>query len=288
MLQPSDLRKFNEATPENPVFLTGSVGKWDYYGEGTELAYSGVTAVTGRADSEDHHGNPEYRISVLRVDERGLDPNGEESRWRAGDFAVKSSEELWDATVSPKTPEMDRLYNDFQDMHDNTPYQASGQLYSESPSYRSWDKEHKYPEYEPIEGTKQTWDLSKETLKDGSFIKSLEDAERWVLENHPAYYIGMSAHQDCPSGDVMFGAVPSAYPEGYRETYENRMKYAQESADRLGVQLGTENAHDVLRDYHAQKADEQREQNSAQPRNERRLPDISWISDGADMSGPEY
>ena len=202
MLQPSDLRKMDAATSENPVFLTGAVGKWDYSGDDTELSYSGITAVTGRAEDEDHHGNPEY---------------------------------------------------------------------------------------DEIKGTERTFDLSGAMLKDGSPINSLEAAQCWMLENHEPLYMGMSAHQKCPGGDFMFGAVPSAYPEGYRETYENRRMYAQQDAERFGVMLSEENAHDILRDLHAQKADEQHQQTEAlKPRPERRLPDISGIDNGPDVNGPEY
>ena len=289
MLQPSDLRKMDAATPENPVFLTGAVGKWDYSGDDTELSYSGITAVTGRAEDEDHHGNPEYRLSVLKVNECGVDMSGKEANWRMGEYAVRSSGELRDTNLVDKTPELEQLYKDFQDLHKTAPYEVSGRLYSETPSYRSWDDEHKYPEYDEIKGTERTFDLSGATLKDGSPINSLEAAQCWMLENHEPLYIGMSAHQKCPGGDFMFGAVPSAYPEGYRETYENRRMYAQQDAERFGVMLSEENAHDILRELHAQKADELHQQTEApKPRSERRLPDISGIDNGPDVNGPEY
>lgn len=291
MLRPSDLRKMDAATPEAPVFLTGPIGKWDYYGDDTELSYKGITAVTGRTEEEDHHGNPEYRLSVLQVDERGLDPSGKVAGWRAGDYAVRSSGELRDAVVVEKTSELEQLYHAFQEMHKTAPFEVSGRLYSETPSYRKWDTEQKYPEYDEIPETVQVFDLAGAKLRDGSEVNSLDAAQCWMLENHPALFMGMSAHQKCPSGDLLFGAVPSAYPEGYRETYENRWTYAQQEADRFGVTLGTETAHDILRDLHAQKAEEQHRQMAAEspkPRAGRRLPDISDMDDGLEVNGPEY
>jgi hypothetical protein len=60
-------------------------------------------------------------------------------------------------------------------------------------------------------------------------------------------------------------------------------------ADRFGVILSEENAHDILRELHAQKADELHHQTEApKPRSERRLPDISGINDGPEVNGLEY
>ena len=71
-------------------------------------------------------------------------------------------------------------------------------------------------------------------------VTSIETAEKWVLENHPDYYIGMSASKQCPSGEFSFGAVPSVgnYPQGMWETWAGRRQYVKSQAEKMDCQLG--------------------------------------------------
>ncbi len=81
----------------------------------------------------------------------------------------------------------------------------------------------------------QEWTVG---AKDG--VASIETAEKWVLENHPDYYMGMSASKQCPSGEFSFGAVPSVgnYPQGMWETWAGRRQYVKSQAEKMGCQLG--------------------------------------------------
>jgi hypothetical protein len=64
-------------------------------------------------------------------------------------------------------------------------------------------------------------------------------AEKWILKNHPDYYMGYGVHQECPSGAFCASAVPCGeYPAGMYENAANRRKYAEMRAEQLGVEIG--------------------------------------------------
>lgn len=117
------------------------------------------------------------------------------------------------------------LEKEFDDIHKNAPYVITGRVFSDEPR----DPNTRYKTYNIIE--EKEWKPSE--------VHSLEDAEKWILENHPDYYMGFGVHQECPSGNLRYGAVPCAeYPDGMYENAENRRKYAEMRAEQLGVDIG--------------------------------------------------
>ena len=266
-MMPMDMQsRLKEATEDNPVYARMDVYEApERYREKDDKPYMTATvAVTGVVYDEDSY-EPFVRMSVID------DPvAGEASIYHRtagfGDYLTTGLSEV-NGTLLDKTPELQQKYDTFVDMHENAPYMVHGRLYEETPIYLEWDKEQKYPRFNEIEGTTKQWDLANETLQDGSNIRSLDDARKWLLENHPAYIVGSSVVQQCPSGDFYMSGVPNVdYGEGYYKTHEDRLAFAQEEADRYGVTLGSERAEDVLKEL--QSSDEKKE---------RPLPDLSGI-----------
>lgn len=148
--------------------------------------------------------------------------------------------------TDPHKPErMNDLYESFKQMHAEGGFLVYGMLYHEEPTVTD-----NLVYYQPVEGTAVAWDLNGSKLNDGSDVSSVDDAFKWLLENHPAYLEGITIMQNCPSGDWLRMGVPSnfvGYRDGTYENYQNRMDYAQEAADELGVKLGTERAEDILK-----------------------------------------
>lgn len=265
------------ATKENPVFVKMDLYETpSYYRESEELPYAtnALIAVSKVSRDEDYdyyvHGDvldPGAAISepVFRRQPQFGDYMG----WSIADFEGE--------IVQQPTAEMQNLYSQFQELHENAPYKVKGALYAEEAIYSSWDDGRQFPQYARLDATSQTWDLDGAKLRDGRDVNSLDTAEMWMLENHPAYIQGMSIYQDIPSGNFMLSCVPCPeYKEGEYETYEGRRQYAAEKADRLGVTLGKETAEDVLTAW--------REKNRG-----RELPDIENIAgtDKEKTSGPE-
>lgn len=124
------------------------------------------------------------------------------------------------------------LEKEFDDIHKNAPYVITGRVFSDEPR----DPNARYKTYNIIE--EKEWEPSE--------VHSLEDAEKWILENHPDYYMGYGVNQKCPSGNLCYGAVPCAeYPDGMYENAENRRKYAAMRAEKLGVKLGPVEEHSI-------------------------------------------
>ncbi|MBO5434378.1 hypothetical protein J6A31_00955 [bacterium] len=66
---------------------------------------------------------------------------------------------------------------------------------------------------------------------------NIDDGVKWMLENRPAQYMGMSVYASC--GDMLCTAVPCPeYEKGLYETRQGREKYAKMEAERLGVNVG--------------------------------------------------
>lgn len=152
--------------------------------------------------------------------------------------------ELVDITNVENMEHVQEQYQKFQDMHLNESYIVYGVLYGED-IYSNDGLVY----YQPVEGTAIAWDVSNESLKNGAKVLSVDDAFRWVLENHPAYLEGITIMQNCPDGNWLHMAAPAnfiGYPEGTYETHANRMKYAQQAAEEWNVELGSESAEDVL------------------------------------------
>ncbi len=130
----------------------------------------------------------------------------------------------------PSYQELVSLREKFKDLHENAPYVIHGAIFSEVAKYSPSDVKHRWPRFDQI--------ASKEWFP-GEEVKSIEDAEKWLLKNHPDYYMGFSASQQCPSGSVVLNPHPCVeYPTGMFETLENRQKYARMMAEKLGVKIG--------------------------------------------------
>ena len=235
------------ATKDNPVFVKMDLYETPkYYREDEELPYAtdALVAVSKVSRDEDYdyyiHGdvlNPGNLISDPIY--RHQPVFGDYMGWTVADFDGN--------VITEPTKEMRDLYQNFQDLHDNAPYKVDGALYSEDAIYSKWDDNHQFPQYVRLDTTSQTWDLTSEKLRDGRSVNSLDTAEMWMLENHPAFVQGMRIYQDIPSGNFMLSCVPCPeYREGEYETYEGRRQYAADRAERLGVILGKETAEDVL------------------------------------------
>ena len=126
---------------------------------------------------------------------------------------------------------------EFDAMHERADYDITGTLYSVEPTYYDWDKEHHFPNFAEID--KKIWEHIP--------VKSIDDAKRWVLENYPDYYMGMSASQNCPSGNFMMGAVPCIeYGENMYKTYADRRNWAEQEAARLGCTIGPQKVFDEI------------------------------------------
>lgn len=129
---------------------------------------------------------------------------------------------------------------EFDAMHERADYDITGTLYSVEPTYYDWDKEHHFPNFAEID--KKIWEHIP--------VKSIDDAKRWVLENYPDYYMGMSASQNCPSGNFIMGAVPCIeYGENMYKTYADRRNWAEQEAARLGCTIGPQKVFDAERGY---------------------------------------
>lgn len=194
--------------------------------------YKGYVALVDKPGYRDGEYDEYYRLKNLKTDlaDHRLTMGGRD--YVNGDWMSVYEDNLFvDEVITKDHPEYAKcqaLEKQFDDMHAQAPYEIRGVVYDVTPTYYDWDKDRIHPNYECIE--EKTWNP-----KD---VHSLEDCEKWILKNHPDYYMGYSAQQKCPSGDFCCGAIPSAYGREYCETYDARRKYAAERAKNLGVSLG--------------------------------------------------
>ena len=114
----------------------------------------------------------------------------------------------------------------------DTEFVIEGALYSTEPMYYNWDNEKKYPYYEQLEAIKFT--------PEG--ITSLEEGEKWLLENHPNYYFGGGVYEKYKTVppeeekeplDFCALAVPSYYEAVYQT--RDRQKILKEIAREKGL-----------------------------------------------------
>ena len=149
--------------------------------------------------------------------------------------------------ITKKDPEYDeceKLLNEFQKLHKEAPYVITGRLFGECPEFLSLDKKKMHPRYEIMEEI--TWTPEE--------VHSLEEAEIWLLTNHPEYYMGSNISQDCPSGDYLGIPVPGVftwYEQGTFETIENRKMFAEKILEKiLELKKSKQNeTGDLERDY---------------------------------------
>ena len=69
-------------------------------------------------------------------------------------------------------------------------------------------------------------------------VRTLEEAERWLLLNHPSEYIGHSIQNNV--GDFSFGCVPQAYAEDGEDfmSREGRERIIRRIAENRGMEVG--------------------------------------------------
>lgn len=90
-----------------------------------------------------------------------------------------------------------------------------GRKYSDTATYGDWDTEKEFPTFAKV--AEQTWEIEAETL---------DEAEGWLIENHPDMYMGASII--CENGDFSCIAVPcSEYGEGNYETTATRIDFVR-------------------------------------------------------------
>ena len=118
------------------------------------------------------------------------------------------------------------LYKEFQKIHE-APYIVSCSIV---PEYAD-DNVHDI--YGSIEN--RTFEIPSKDVAEFP-----ADIERWLLANHPDYFMGYGAQQDCVSGNFICSCVigPYTYEKGTFETFENRRAFAATIAEKLGVTLG--------------------------------------------------
>ena len=261
------IASLDQVSNKNPVFLQVDLYETPKeYRDEYEMPYATATVAAMR--SYDDGGDKMVTMAVLKPAEQ-LHEAAFRRAPQTGDYLSCLTSEMDLKELQP-TADLQDAYQAFQKMHKEAPYQVTGSLYEETPVYMSYDVRKEFPRFPEIKDTEKTWDLADARLRDGSAVDSLGAAEKWMLENHPAYVQGMTITQKCPSGNFMMSAVPCAeYPQGQYETFEGRMNYAQARAAELGVELGSERVKDILPAYE-QKAErrmplmpaEQREQQS--------------------------
>ena len=162
-----------------------------------------------------------------------------------GGYLMLDADDL-DGHMLQMTQDLMQNYHALYHQRQTAPFLVTGRLFTEVPKILSGGFSY-YPE---IPDSQRVWDLSKEHLQNGSRIRSVNDAEKWMLENHPAYIFGMLIQQDCPSGDFMATAVPCmSYPKGMYETLDGRLMYAQMRAASLGVTMGSERAEPIVQKF---------------------------------------
>lgn len=105
------------------------------------------------------------------------------------------------------------------------------------------------------------WDLKDEKLKNGLAVDSMEKALKWLLENHPDYYMGAIVEGQVPGMRRRIipaparapQSTPSAGRKGYQndykpgdfEDYVKRRRYARTMARAMGLQMGPKEYEEV-------------------------------------------
>lgn len=189
--------------------------------------------------------------------------------------------------VDQHDAKLQKKYEEVQRMYAEAPWEVRGCLYSDTPVYMSYDKSHKFPHYDSLEETSSVWNLANERLQDGRPIRSMDEAEQWLLENHPDFLMGSCITQvGVPSPSFRASAVPCPeYPEGCYESYEGRRDYALRVAARLGMSdIGAEKAEDVLARLSQQKEAQQQQVSVPETRP---VPNVAGIGGVSDGKGPD-
>lgn len=235
---------YAENTGEKAPFWTGVLA---YEVDGNEDAFYD--------DGEFTRLNKDVRFKVLKMDEYNEKVNSSIGRgYDMGEYIYFADDSEYDRMkINEVYPDDDKrclkLNEQFDEYRANAPYRVSGCLYSEEPTYYSWDDKKQYPKYDKIEGTDKEWTLTPRYL--AAFTReepSIDAAEKWLLSEHPDYWMGASIVQDCRGGSFSMHAVPGIeYGEGKYETHEARYEYARDLAFEKGVETVAESEIEAVR-----------------------------------------
>lgn len=221
---------FRKATPDEPMFANISVYKEDVRRHNEKrLEWKGIVACTGvkTVNIEDDYGIYSDRHASFRAIEDGEMindvPYGFHPKRSVGFYG--DADNFVVNEYLETTPELKEQY---ASCIDDIKVTVSYADYTDA-------KPDKYLKghlsADVIKGT----EVTKEVI---SGAHSLNDAEIWMLKNHPGQLQGFSA--STTSGDFRMTAIPSShnYPDGQFETRKGRELYAAERAKELGVELG--------------------------------------------------
>lgn len=91
-----------------------------------------------------------------------------------------------------------------------------------------------------VPGSEERWDLSMAKLADKTACRSVDAAEKWLLENHPDYWMGaiIEGQTEGMPKRIIPGPGKFNYPDGAHEDVARRRATAQEQAEYLNVSLG--------------------------------------------------
>lgn len=94
-------------------------------------------------------------------------------------------------------------------------YTIHGSRYDETAIYYKWDRDRKFPEYTRIESAQYEVEAN-----------CLDEAEDWLIENHPEFYMGCSITNE--KGDFLMTPIPCCeYGYGNFETEAARIAYVR-------------------------------------------------------------
>lgn len=211
---------FRKATSEEPMFARVDLYGNDFYNDNVPVKlWSGLVASSG-VKGILYEDDTEEDVVSFRALEEGVNHNKLEYHSpikRTAGFSGHADNFVVTEMLE-RTPELMKQYEEaINDIKVTVTYRDYGY------------KPDTYGHYHEIEGTEVT------EVAEGAH--SLEDGERWLLRNHPGQFMGSNISTS--SGDFSCGAVPcGCYETGYYETRANREKYARESAERLGCEVG--------------------------------------------------
>lgn len=181
----------------------------NYRCDNFESYYTGYVAVNRSPVDDDGY----WSLRVLNVESvnKGNNTFGGRDPVEGDYLSVYSSDLFVEEIIGKDHPDFDKCefwQHEFKQLHDNAPYEIRGSIYSITPD--------NFGRYEEVES--KTW-----TPED---VHSLEDAEKWLMTNHPEYYFGASIAQKCVSGNFMGIPVPyESEPE--QRTLEGRLAYVK-------------------------------------------------------------
>ena len=226
---------FDGASAENPIYANVTINGASYNArEGREIPYTleGVVAIdkldTVNVEDDYGHGtHKEDRVSMMVLDDNSFNtkepdkvrPLIQGSGYSCDPDDVKVNE------ILERTPELDAKYEAAVGARE---YEITGRIYPEV-DLKGLDHHNAYIEDVKVQPFETSY-----TVKG---LRSLEDAEKWLLENHPAEFLGSNLSSN--RGDFMCNCVPSAMVDGDWSSRKNQEATIREYAkNRFGMECG--------------------------------------------------